>query len=135
MPTIHKNVEIDLILDSKLFTKTKTYGMAIWEDRHVRGRQFSIEVDVTFSFVSIVHTVAHEMVHVKQWALGEYYAILNRDEHYVFRKETIDANAVDYWELPWEIEAYGRSVGLVVTWIKSSGLADAPWAKEKIFLV
>ena len=66
MPTIHKNVEIDLILDSKLFTKTKTYGMAIWEDRHVRGRQFSIEVDVTFSFVSIVHTVAHEMVHVKQ---------------------------------------------------------------------
>lgn len=134
MPGI-KTLEVDVILDGKLFEKTRHYGMAIWEDRHVKGRKFSIEIDSTFSFVGILSTAAHEMVHVKQWATGEYYALLNRPEHYVFHKETVDANSVDYWELPWEIEAYGRSVGLLVMWMKAKDLTKEDWAKEKIFLV
>lgn len=131
---IERDVEVVLILDSKLFLNTKTYGLSVWEDRHYRGRVFILEIDTTFKFITVLHTIAHEMVHVKQWASGEYYPVLNSEETYVFNKKKYDATTMDYWDLPWEVEAHGRSIGLLVQWMKANDMMTTDWGSESLTL-
>jgi len=69
-------------------------------------------------FVEILKTLAHELVHVKQYVLGE---LKTRDVGLVYKGINHDAmNLMEYFELPYEIEAYGREKGLLygfmVTW-------------------
>lgn len=51
-------------------------------------------------------TLAHEMVHVKQFAMGELEENMNVWKGKRFSGKT------DYWDTPWEIEAHGREYGL-----------------------
>ena len=69
-------------------------------------------------FVELLKTLAHELVHVKQYVLGE---LKTRDVGLVYKGINHDAmNLMEYFELPYEIEAYGREKGLLygfmVTW-------------------
>ena len=67
----------------------------------------------------MLSTVAHELVHVKQFAKGELYDSTVKDRtrwHGQWMKRT-----PDYWDLPWEIEAYGREVGLYTRWVRENG--------------
>jgi hypothetical protein len=56
------------------------------------------------------------MVHVKQWAKGEYFEYANKDDIFFFNKKQYNTKKIDYWDWPWEIEAYGRQPGLVHRW-------------------
>ena len=127
-------ITIDVFLDGKLFEKERSYGYAIWEDRHYRGREFTMEIDSTFSFLNVLHTVAHEMVHIKQYALGELYLSTKNDDVYVHNKVNVDTKDVDYWEQPWEWEAHGRATGLIVIWMRERELNNETWAKQRVFL-
>ena len=56
-------------------------------------------------------TLAHEMVHVKQFALGEMKDGISSAYTY-WQGSQISEEDNDYWDLPWEIEAHGREKGL-----------------------
>ena len=101
-------LEININLDRTLAKKYNMEGSAIWEDEGRRPREFTIELDATMSIRNILITLAHEMVHVKQWAKGEK---MHMDE-------------VEYWDYPWEIEAFGRQLGLFVRFCNDVGIAD-----------
>ena len=69
-------------------------------------------------FVELLKTLAHELVHVKQYVLNE---LRWRDAGLLYKGINHDAmNLMEYFELPYEIEAYGREKGLLygfmVTW-------------------
>jgi hypothetical protein len=59
-------------------------------------------------YKNLIETIIHEMVHVKQYASNEMFDYVNGDTRY---QGYIYSN-VDYWESPWEIEAYGRTEGI-----------------------
>lgn len=62
--------------------------------------------------VSIVQTLAHEMVHLKQFALGEL-RMMSRCNKWKGKKWVEKSNELDdYYDTPWEIEAFGREEGL-----------------------
>ena len=65
-----------------------------------KAREFEIQLRRRKSIKGMLQTLAHEMVHLKQFAKGE----LN-DGHTKWRGKTIDAEAIEYHDLPWEIEA------------------------------
>lgn len=48
----------------------------------------------------IIHTLAHEMVHVKQYVKGELNDSLD-----MWKGKEIDSDKIDYDDHPWEIEA------------------------------
>lgn len=131
-----EHITIDLIIDGNLFQKERSYGYAIWEDKHYKGRSFTMEVDPNFSFLNILHTLAHEMVHVKQYARGELYLSSSEGDYdvYIHNKSHVNTKEVDYWEQPWEWEAHGRAIGLVILWLRERGYNDQPWTKERVFL-
>jgi hypothetical protein len=102
-------------------TKPKgAYGYCLCEDI----RTFEIEVDNTLKLRRLLETVAHEMVHVKQYArkeLNEYTS--------AWQGKLISSNT-EYWDRPWEIEAHGREVGLFVRWAEQNKLANKKWTHD-----
>ena len=85
-------------------------------------REFEIEVDRTQSLRKLLETVAHEMVHVKQYARRELHPSTN-----TWCGKTYNPKNVSYWDLPWEIEAHGREVGLFVRWCEQENITKS-WA-------
>lgn len=119
---INDELKITVILDANLYKDEKHVGFAVWDDERHKAREFTLEVDTKSSFRNIVKTIAHEMVHVKQWAKGEFFEYANKDDIYFFNKKQYDAKKLDYWDQPWEIEAYGRQPGLVYRWVRENNL-------------
>jgi hypothetical protein len=70
-----------------------------------KPREFEIELNAGAGGAEILQTLAHEMVHVKQFALCETNESLTR-----WKGNRVSES--DYWKEPWEVEAYGLEVGL-----------------------
>ena len=92
-------------------------------DRDYRGREFEIRIDKRFfrgdkNVLILLETIMHELVHVKQCALGEHYSMFHKESGKIVWKwngEIFDYDdhvQPEYWDHPWEIEAYGRQYGL-----------------------
>jgi hypothetical protein len=77
-------------------------GTVYVDDYNVLGMpiSFVIEVRQTDSEEEKLKTLAHEMVHVRQYIRGE----LN-EEMSVWRGRKVDSDEIPYAEQPWEIEA------------------------------
>ena len=60
----------------------------------------------------VLKVLAHELVHVKQYIMGE---LSWRDAGLLWHGKNFDPkNILNYYELPYEIEAHGREYGLLV---------------------
>ena len=94
--------------------KIKEYGYAEIKGYNTakQAREFIIEIHPGIGVRNIFETLAHEMVHIKQYAYGETNEKLTR-----WKGEKIDSDDVDYYDHPWEIEAYGMSKGLFVKFV------------------
>jgi len=89
------------------------------------NRTFEIEADKKLRLRKLLETIAHEMVHVKQYARRELHPV-----HNTWCGKTYNPEKVSYWDLPWEIEAHGREVGLFVRWAEQEKLGDKKWTQD-----
>lgn len=87
-------------------------------------KNFLITISNKFKILRTLIVLAHEMVHVKQHALGELKYRYN-GEHTRWKDGTIDDDSISYWDLPWEIEAHGREKGLLHQWASDRKLTHA----------
>jgi len=60
-------------------------------------------------------TLAHELVHVKQFAKNQLGISWEEDgvNYCLWKKRKINVDRRGYWNLDWEIEAFGRQEGLL----------------------
>lgn len=91
----------------------KEYGFCDFVNNGKTPRNFTVNVKNTFSKRYILIILAHEMVHVKQYATGQLkeFVRANRGK---WKGDTFNYDEIDYWFTPWEIEAYGMENGLYV---------------------
>ncbi len=87
-------------------------------------RDFELEIGTNQRLRRLLETVAHEMVHVKQFARGEL------NEKPAWLGKTYNVDKTEYWDLPWEVEAHGREVGLFIRWAQENGYADKQWTQD-----
>ena len=125
-----RSLEITINLKKNLLDKDGHEGTAIWEDDNIRPKEFTISLDSTCTIRNILITLAHEMVHVKQWAKGEMYEYAEQDM-VRFNKTKFNMANIDYWDYPWEIEAFGRQLGLFVRFCEDQGIADRKDMQEE----
>lgn len=104
-PKMLENVALLIKFNKKL----DAYGYAEIIDYNDsnKPREFQIELHPGIGAHDILETLAHEMVHVKQYAYSEMNEQATR-----WRGMKINPDSLDYWDEPWEVEAYGISVGL-----------------------
>jgi hypothetical protein len=106
----YDEIEIELNFNSSELA-SDDYGFTEWNDNNIRGRDFTIVVDPNLGIRSTLSTIAHEMVHVKQYATGELvdYVLPSKTNKCRWRgkvRKNYD-NPIEYWSLPWEVEAHG----------------------------
>ena len=94
-------LEITIKLKKNLLSKEGNEGSAIWEDDGYRPKEFTIELDTTVKIRNLLITLAHEMVHIKQWARDEMYEYMNVAGMVRFKGEKVHMVITDYWDYPW----------------------------------
>ena len=126
-------LELTINLTRNLTEKEGAEGFCIWDEWETAKtpRAFTIDLDCSLNIRNILINVAHEMVHVKQWVKGEMYeyTIPNIVR---FIKTKYDMNDMDYYDYPWEIEAFGRQLGLFVRWCETEGIGNRSDMKENV---
>lgn len=97
-PQMRRNVGIRVVIRRTM----PVLGFTIIDDYNAAGvpRMFILEINGTQDDEEKVKTLAHEMVHVKQYCKKE----LN-EEMSKWRGQDVDADTIDYDDQPWEIEA------------------------------
>lgn len=126
-------IELRVVFVSRLEAEHNIVGDCGWEDDNLRPREFMIRLDAEMGRRKMLISLAHEMVHVKQYARGEMRDMFRCDST-KWKGELVNTKEVDYWDLPWEIDAHGREVGLYERfkkhWWKESKNAKATYKAQ-----
>ena len=107
MPRMYKKLELEITF-SDLSGSAYAYCHSYDDDPQ---RFFEIEMQEKLTRRHHISLMCHELVHVKQYARGELKH-LSRDTRDSFMGVRYCPQKTDYWDQPWEIEAFGREVGL-----------------------
>jgi len=89
------------------------------ENNSGKFRDFDIYIRNSMSRKNQLCTLAHELVHVKQYATGELNPYIKNKKHLQWKKSMVDLDSVNYWDLPWEIEAHGKEPALYNHYLRS----------------
>lgn len=95
---MYKHIFVEIILTKKI-EDLGNCCVTYYNDWY-KPREFEIQLKQSRSLNKTLSTLAHELVHVKQFAKGELNISNNK-----WRGEAVNSDIVPYHELPWEIEA------------------------------
>lgn len=102
-----KITTLDITLRIRKFKPEEgAVGWCTYEDNNVNPREFVIDVSLDQSFADFIKTVIHEMIHVKQYALGQMKERY-KSGHKILWKDK-DYTTTSYSKCPWEREAYRK---------------------------
>jgi hypothetical protein len=106
-----KGVEVTIFL-----RKSKDRGCCQHDEGVRKPKLFDIIISPGGP-VSPLQTLAHETVHLKQFVLGELRMLskCNKWKGKVWKSDGTDLD--DYYDSPWEIEAFGKEQGLYVRFL------------------
>lgn len=107
-----KTVVLDIVVKPKL-DDPDAEGYCQFLERDVGYRLFEIELVKNVPMEELLRNLAHEMVHLKQFATGELNYNVKPAHISKWHGISVNENVVSYWDLPWEIEAHGREKGLL----------------------
>jgi len=105
------NINPDIEISFRRLTNCQSLGGCVQVD----AGEYEIDIKRSLRMREMLTTLAHELVHVKQYELGE----LTQDNEAEY----------DYWDKPSEIEAHGRETGLFVRWAEENNLAYKKWTQ------
>lgn len=95
-------ISFDTVKDGKAYT--------IQDDEDLR--HFTIGIYNKLSTKETIKAIAHEIVHVWQFASGRMKDYIRQPGKVKFGDKVYAPAPDEYYFLPWEVEAYGYEVGL-----------------------
>ena len=101
-----KKLSLNIIIEHKPFGYA---GLCNYGDDHIRPKEFRLRI-LDQGIHETLCTLAHEMVHVKQYAKGELRDLMSKDNMVVWQGERrFISNDTEeaYLSQPWEQEAFG----------------------------
>jgi hypothetical protein len=98
-------LSIRIVFIKNMVEKQGLEASCTWEDNNIKPREFLIYIDSNLNEDEILGCLAHEMVHVKQWAKMEMKQYMRKSEVHWMGKP-VDESIVSYYDLPWEQEAW-----------------------------
>lgn len=134
-----KRLRDNIMLTIKFNPKLSVWGFASIEDYNAsnKPREFLIELHSWIGAKNILRTLAHEMVHIKQFVYEETDEKLSK-----WKGSPVDSDALDYYLHPWEMEANSLEDWLLEKYVIDKKLwevfgdiknPDGPIEKQEIF--
>ena len=108
---IGKRLSNNIILDIHFEDLGHFNGLISPMDDEYKPRIFEMTLNKGQDRPTILKNIAHELVHLKQFARRELVDFDTRNQPKYLGSLISTAN-LEYWDYPWEIEAYGREIGL-----------------------
>lgn len=124
--------KIDVVIEFT-YPKESLGGIVMPEEDCLYPKLFYIAIDGKMGTFSKLRTLAHEMVHVKQYAQNE----LRHDpkERFISWKgkkfDPLIESKKSYWQVPWELEAFSREEGLTLNFCTDRFYTDRSWYKKR----
>ena len=113
---LNHRITIRIYLDRKMENAGEVWSN---DEDKFRPRNFQMNLNKAKKIKELLRTICHEMVHVKQFAKNELVFLDKPYNKVKFKNEYFDCD--EYWDCPWEIEAYGREPGLYTRWVDETG--------------
>lgn len=104
-------IKVELRIVPNLVTDYNSDAFCHWQDRAINPTEFLLELDQDANYKRALIAAAHEFTHIKQLAFGEKQQSLD-GMRVRWMGQLMDPNELNYYDLPWEIEALGREYGL-----------------------
>lgn len=97
------NITLEIDLIESLIRDEAVYGDCFSADsmRYNRPRYFQIRLDAGLKLPVLLETLAHEIVHLRQYAKDQLYEYRNGDSRYAGKRYPKNSE-----DLPWEDEAH-----------------------------
>lgn len=122
MPIKHKRITVHIHCQSSL--QKGNQAETSWNDSNILPNEFEMRISRKINNMKVIlQILAHEAVHIKQFAKGELYDHLYSNT-VRWRKNTYDLDVIDYCDQPWEVEAYEREIGLYADLKQFFGISD-----------
>jgi hypothetical protein len=117
------NICLDITLEENL-KETRFYGSVIWEDDNQRPRSFDMELCNYLKDRMLYRVLAHEIVHIRQYATGDLKDLATQADYCKWKNKMVKSEGpgkVNYFDLPWEVEARREQEIILREWKKSHG--------------
>jgi hypothetical protein len=114
MPRMWWTFYIEINLIYSLDKKEGIDGDVVPIDDEYRPKEFLMRLNPSYGRDHLISTLAHEMVHIKQFARMELYDL--RCGKTRWKKSKINPDKVKYEHLPWEKEAEKLGASLFDQW-------------------
>jgi hypothetical protein len=98
-PQMQSNITIRICYSRKMQNYGETHIVDYNEAN--KPRDFDILIKKRLGEQEIIKTIAHEMVHVKQYVYGELNEYMS-----MWKGTEVSEDDYDYYDSPWEIEAF-----------------------------
>ena len=103
---------VDLLLDFE--DGFDIHGEIAYENKN----RFVITIKNGMNKRRTLIALAHEMVHLKQYSKGQLKVDKQKKNRMIYCGKSYNDNK-NYWDTPWEIEAFGRELGLYCQFMES----------------
>ena len=107
-------------IDFQIISRLDADGWCEWMDDNIRPREFTIQLRKEQGYTSLILTVVHELVHVRQMARSELYEIFRPKQMQVWKGKRLKKTPA-YSKQPWEREAFRLQVPLAREYVERSG--------------
>lgn len=121
----------DLIVEVS-FTNDLSSTCFTEDDVDKDPRIFYIEISNKMGTYNKIKSLAHEFVHVKQHAMNELFYLGN--DKIEWKGQGIEKKHLcnmEYWDYPWELEAYGKEEGLTLRFCDDGEYKNRSWYKKR----
>lgn len=102
--TLEINIHFKYMTDYK--------GLCVWLFDNHRPKDYEIIINNAYGKKTQLMSLAHELVHVKQWATGQMKDLILHSDTVRYNDKYYNVENENYYFTPWEVEAYGLEIGL-----------------------
>ena len=108
-------------IEFQIISNLNADGWCEWMDDNIRPREFCVQLRKEQEYPSMILTVVHELVHVRQMARSELYEIYRPKQMQVWRGKRL-RKKLPYSKQPWEREAFRLQERYAREYVERSGL-------------
>jgi len=111
-----ETVQLEICLKKKLDEEVEGYCHFVESGNGYK--KFYIELLKGYPIDDLLLNLAHEVVHLKQFTIGELNRTVHLSNTYKWQGKYYNEDKINYYDLPWEIEANGRERGLYYRFVE-----------------
>lgn len=114
--SMSKKINLDIIIDRELLRNFEMYANISPLEADPRPKFYEMEIDAGLSKKQFLISLAHEMIHLKQFAKDQMKDLESKQVTRWMGKY-YNEEEIDYWSRPWEKEAHDNEKSLYEEYI------------------